>query len=114
MPNNSSHGLDPPHTPGAYYAQDRELPARTPAPPAAVKPQRHLSHAREVTHVERSGLGLDHERDPGRRDRDAVDIAAASVRQRVAQPPAFHLERGERPLHLVLRAGADPAAAREA
>ena len=38
-----------------------------------------------MTHVERPGLGLDCERDPGRRDRDAVDIAAASVRQRVAQ-----------------------------
>jgi len=66
-----------------------------------------------VTRVERSGFRFDRERDAGRGDRDRVYVSSSAPRQRVAQPPAVSFEPGERPLHLVLRAGADPAAAGE-
>ena len=105
--------VDPLQTTGAHDAQDRECPARAPALPAAVKPERHLSNARDVTRVEHPRLGLDRESDAGRGDRDRVDVSSSSPRQRVAQPPTFTLEPRERPLDLVLRAGADPAAARK-
>jgi hypothetical protein len=62
-----------------------------------------------VTPVERSGLGLDGERHPGRRDRDAVDIATASVRQRVAQPPPLCLQASKSSSHLILGPRADTA-----
>ncbi len=46
-----------------------------------------------------------------RRDRDRVDVSLP--RQRVPQPPPLRLERGERPLHFVLRAGADSTTTNE-
>ncbi len=42
--------------------------------------------------VEGAGLGFNRKGDPGRGDRDAVDVAPAPVGQRVAQPPAVGLE----------------------
>ena len=64
--------------------------------------------------VERPGLRLDRERDPGWRDRDAIDIATPHIRQRVTQPPPLRPQRCQHPSNLILRTRADTAAASEA
>jgi hypothetical protein len=63
--------------------------------------------------VVRPGLRLDRDDDADRRDRHRVDVSPALPRQRVPKPPPLGLERGERALHLVLRAGADSTATSE-
>ena len=77
------------------------------------KPRRLLAHPSEMAPVVRSGLRLDRDRNPGRRDRHRVDVSPALPRQRVPKPPPLRLERGERALHLVLRVGADSTATSE-
>jgi hypothetical protein len=63
--------------------------------------------------VVRPALRLDRDGDADRRDRHRVDVSPAVPRQRVPKPPPLGLERGERALHLVLRAGADSTATSE-
>jgi hypothetical protein len=68
---------------------------------------------------ERDGAGrttwssFDHDGNAGGRARHRVDVSLALPRQRVPQPPPLRLEKGERPPHLVLRAGADSTATSE-
>jgi len=54
-----------------------------------------------MTPIKGLGLGLNRECDPGRRDRDAVDIAATAVCERVTQLPTFRAEDGKSVAHLV-------------
>ena len=65
--------------------------------------------------VVRPGLDLDRCGDPGWRDRDRVDVSPTLPRQRMPQPPALRLQRCQRALDGVLRAGPDstPASERE-
>ena len=49
------------------------------------------------------------ERDPRRRDRHAIDITAATERERVTHPPPLQLQRRESVPHLVLRTRANTA-----
>jgi hypothetical protein len=62
-----------------------------------VKPRSHLPDAGEVPRVE-----LDRKRDPGWRDRHAVDIATPLIRQRVTQPPPLRPQRCQHPSNLIL------------
>jgi hypothetical protein len=82
-----------------------------PSSPATVKPRSHLPDTGEVPRVERPGFRLDSERDPGWRDRDAIDIATPPILQRMANSPALCLERREGCADCILRAGANAAAA---
>ena len=77
------------------------------------QPFRLLEHTSNVPVLEGFGFRFDCECHAGGSDRDRVDVPTSAPRQRVAQPPALRLELRERSLHLVLRAGADPAAAGE-
>jgi hypothetical protein len=58
----------------------------------------------------KTGAENDRERDPRRRDRNAIDITAAAVRQRVTEPPPLRLQRSESVPHLLLRLRPDTAA----
>ena len=88
-----------------------------PSSPAPRQPRRLLAHPSEMTSVERSGLSLDgflpRGGNAGGRDRHRVDVPLTLPRQRVPKPPPLRLERGERALHLVFRAGADTTATSE-
>ncbi len=63
--------------------------------------------------VVRPGLGLDRDGDPAGRDRHRVDVSPTLPRQRMPQPPALRLQRCQRALDGVLRAGPDPTPASE-
>ena len=60
-----------------------------------------------------SGLRLDRYGDPGRGDRQRVNVSPTLPPQRMPQPPALRLQRRERALHVVLRASTDAAATGE-
>ncbi len=94
-------------------AHDGKGAAACPSSPAPRQPRHLLAHPSEMALIVRPGLGLDRDGDAGGRDRHRVDVSLAVPRQRMAQPPALCLERGERALHLVLRAGADSTAPSE-
>jgi DNA-binding winged helix-turn-helix (wHTH) protein len=93
---------------------EQALSLRPPSSPATLKPRSHLPDTGEVPRVERPSLRLNCERDPGRRDGDAIDIAAPVVRHRVTQPPPVGFQRCQCSPNLVLGARADAAAARQA
>ena len=67
-----------------------------------------------MTPLKRPRLDLDRESDPRRRDRDAVDITTAAVRERVTQPPPLRLQCCQRVAHLVLRFRPDTTAGGQA
>jgi hypothetical protein len=77
------------------HAQHGTGAVRTPAPTPASQPCGLGAHAVEVAWFVAAGLGLDGEGDAGGGDGDVVDVAAMAG-QRVAQPPAFALVRGQR------------------
>jgi hypothetical protein len=97
----------------ADNAQHRYRAASTPAPTPTRQPCRLVAHPREVAIVEAHRLGLDGERDSGRRDCQGVDVPPASPRQRVPQPPPLPLQLREPAPHLVLRASTHAAAPRK-
>ncbi len=76
--------------------------AATATPPA---------RARQMAPVVRSCLRLNRDRNAGGRDRHRVDVCLPLPRQRVAQRPPLRLQRRERALDGILRAGADPTPA---
>ena len=105
--------LDPLDAPRPNDAHDAERPVACPPSPASRQPRRLLAHPSEMTSFVRPGLRLDRDGDPAGRDRHRVDVSPALPRQRMPQPPALRLQRCERALDGVLRAGPDPAAASE-
>ena len=102
--------LDAPRTDKAH---DGECAVAGPSSPAPRQPRRLLAHPSEMTSVVCPGLRLDRYRDPVRGDRHRVDVSPTLPRQRMPQPPALRLQRCQRALDGVLRAGPDPAPASE-
>jgi hypothetical protein len=95
------------------YAQHTDRAARAPAPPAPPHPSRFLQQADDILLCVSRRLRFDYERKPCRRERDAVDVAPAFPRQRVAQAPPLRPQRFERPPHLILGDRTNPASSRE-
>ena len=105
--------LDSLDTPGANQAYDAERPVACPPSSAPRQPVGLLPHSSDVTCFVRPRLGFDRDDDPGRGDRNGVNVATAMPGQRMPQPPPLRPERGERAPHLALRASADSTATSE-
>ena len=95
--------LDAPRTDEAHDAKG--APA-CPASPASSEPRRLVVQKGEVTPLVGHRFRLDYNGNPVWGDRHRIDVSSALPAQRVPKPPAVRLKRGERALHLVLRAGA--------
>ena len=99
--------LDALDSPRANKTHDPQGAVACPSSPAPEQPRRLLAHSSEMAPVVGSGLRLDRDRNPGRRDRHRVDISRSLPPKRVPQSPALGAERHECTLHVVLRAGTD-------
>jgi hypothetical protein len=105
------HGLlNPLDATRANHAHDRHGAAPTPTPTPPRQPRSLLAHPSEMAIVIRPRLGLDHERDAGRRDCQRVDAPAPAPGQRMTQPPPVRPKWCKCALDLVLRASTNAAA----
>jgi hypothetical protein len=105
--------LDPLDAAHTIKAHDGKGTVSWPSSPAPRQPPRLLSHPSEMATIVRPGLCLDRDGNAGGSNRHRVKVSPTLPRQRVPKPPPLGLERGERALHLVLRAGADSTATSE-
>jgi hypothetical protein len=94
----------------AHDAQDGQRAVAAPATSPLGQPCGGVAHAGEVVRGVRAGLGLDREAEAGGGDGDAVDVSVARPGQRVAESPAFCLERHEGAPYLVLGPRAEASA----